>query len=197
MNNNGKKVTRNEFFRNYFLDLFGVVDEAFGDKLSDFAEKFPELIRPPGACSEKEFIEKCSRCGACVKACPFFALTPVLLANEFDRGTPALRVGQSYCRFCENFPCVNACKSGALNLLNSASLQKIATARIVKANCLRSAGTDCSACSKKCELLGDAAISITADSTTPVIDPEKCSGCGACITVCPAYPDPAIKIEAK
>lgn len=193
---NKDKVTRQAFFKDYILDLLGGIDEAFGAELSDFAESFPELVRPPGACHEKEFIEKCLRCGACVKACPFFALTPVLQANVFDRGTPTLRVGQAYCRFCENFPCINACTSGALDLTNLSGQQRIATARIIAENCLRSNGTDCTECVKKCQSIA-VAICLPESSKIPEISQEKCSGCGACAAVCPAYPDPAINLSTK
>jgi ferredoxin-type protein NapG len=187
------KTDRAGFFKSYLLDLLDGVHAAFPDELAEFADRFPELIRPPGALPEQEFLEKCQRCGACVKACQFFAIKPVFKANDFDDGTPALRAGEAFCRFCSDFPCVNACPSGALSLQNHASLQKIATARVTAEACLRSNGDQCQTCREKCDDLA-AAITCEAPGEPPLIDKAKCSGCGACAVFCPAYPDNAIKL---
>ena len=36
------------------------------------------LIRPPGSLAEKEFLERCTRCGECRKVCPNNAIQPTL-----------------------------------------------------------------------------------------------------------------------
>ena len=189
-------MDRKSFCKNYFLDLLEGIDNAFGEELCGFANKFPELVRPPGSCQEKEFTEKCSRCGNCVRACPFFALKPVTMANEFDLGTPALRLNESWCRFCDGFPCITACKSGALSFAAPEKLKKIATASIIPASCIRSEGKSCRACFEKCgETSFAGAVEISEDFRPPRINPDKCAGCGACLTVCPAYPEPAIILK--
>ena len=38
----------------------------------------PELIRPPGARAERQFLERCLACGLCMKACPTGGLQPTL-----------------------------------------------------------------------------------------------------------------------
>ncbi len=38
-----------------------------------------ELIRPPGALPEPEFLTRCVRCGECMKACPTNTLQPIWL----------------------------------------------------------------------------------------------------------------------
>lgn len=194
-------MDRKSFVKTFFSDLLKGVDIAFGDELSAFAEKFPELTRPPGAGSEQEFLETCSKCGNCIRACPYFALKPVLMASEFDRGTPALRVGEAFCRFCPEFPCVAACPTGALSKQRQDRLRKIGNATIIVHNCVRSQGNDCRACLDKCAETGNCAIKIVmpaqnvSEFNFPEIITDKCSGCGACLTVCPAYPDPAISLK--
>ncbi|HOI91739.1 MAG TPA: 4Fe-4S dicluster domain-containing protein [Candidatus Rifleibacterium sp.] len=194
-------MDRKNFFSAFFSDLLKGVNTAFGDELSAFAQKFPELIRPPGAGSEQEFLETCSKCGKCIKACPYFALRPVLMANEFDRGTPTLRTGESYCRFCPEFPCIVACPTGALSQRRQNRLHKIGKAEIIAKNCTRNQGSDCHACLDKCEETGHHAIKITPSagekpaSGLPEVIADKCNGCGACLTACPAYPDLAISLK--
>lgn len=187
-----RKLNRKDFFSNYLRDLCSGLEDAFSDELTSLAEKFPELIRPPGALPEKEFLEQCARCGSCVKSCPFYALAPVLMGNEFDRGTPMLREGQSYCRFCVDFPCISVCQTGALSKKNVTDRPGIGSARVRISACLRSHGKECRACSDMCASLARA---ITCDlPEAAAVDPAKCTGCGACVTVCPAYPDAAIKL---
>ena len=190
MGKNTGKIDRAGFLKSYLFELLDGAYSAFPDELTEFAEKFPELIRPPGASNEQEFLETCQRCGACLKVCQFHALRPVIQGNEFDRGTPALRVGESYCRFCQDFPCVKACPSGALSLARTTALQKIAVAR-AGASCLRNNGEACQTCLEKCAGLASA-ITCPAPAKPPQIDARKCSGCGACAVFCPAYPDNAI-----
>ncbi|MDD3146627.1 MAG: 4Fe-4S binding protein [Candidatus Riflebacteria bacterium] len=189
-------MDRKKFFKSYLLDLLAGVDEAFGEDLDKLADKFPELVRPPGAFPESEFLEKCARCGNCVRACPFFALKPVTMANQFDIGTPSLRCYEGWCRFCDGFPCVEACKTGALSLANHEKLKKIATAQLIAGNCLRSEGQDCQECLVRCrQTKFTGALIITDEQKVPRINPELCSGCGACLNSCPAYPQPAIILK--
>lgn len=191
MKHRSSKLDRKGFFKKYALDLFGFVDGVLGEELDSLALRFPELIRPPGALAEKEFLEKCSKCGACVRACPFFAIKPVIQGNEFDRGTPSLRTGEAWCRFCNDTPCISACKSGALSRNNEKKLTKIAQAMVSPMACLRSEGQDCHACIETCSSIKTA---ICLTDNLPAIDPQKCSGCGACLCACPAYPETAIRL---
>lgn len=195
------EMERKSFFGAFLNELLQGVDIAFGEELSAFTEKFPELIRPPGAGNEQEFLETCSKCGNCIKACPYFALRPVLMANEFDLGTPALRTGEAFCRFCPDFPCVTACPTDALSKQRQGCLQKIGRATIIPGNCIRNQGNDCHACVDKCNQTGYCAIKITQQNQEtkktgfPEVITSKCCGCGACLTVCPAYPDLAISLK--
>ncbi len=186
-----KKVSRSGFLKQIGLDIFGFVDEIFGDELDALEKAFPELVRPPGHLPESEFLSRCSRCGACIRACPFIALQPVIDGNAFDRGTPCLRTGTSFCRFCGDFPCINACPTGALAM--SSPHDRIGQAKINPATCLHSHGQECSACYLMCDRTFKA-ISLTESGKPPAVDRDKCTGCGACVTVCPITPVTAIKV---
>ena len=189
MSKKEKKFNRFGFFKEIAANFGEFIDELFGESLDNFSEKFPELIRPPGSGKEEEFIRLCIKCGKCIKACPYIALQPVIYANEFDRGTPCLRVSASYCRFCKDFPCITACPSGALNKNNKTD--KIALAVIDGEKCLRTSKIACDACSQRCK---NGAIKITAANKKPEIHACKCTGCGACVCVCPVTPTAAIKL---
>ncbi|MGM0598914.1 MAG: 4Fe-4S dicluster domain-containing protein [Candidatus Rifleibacteriota bacterium] len=189
MSKKDKKLNRFGFFKEIASNFGGIIDDLFGESLADFSEKFPDLVRPPGSGNEEDFLKLCIKCGKCIKACPFIALQPVIHANEFDRGTPCLRVAASYCRFCKDFPCISACPSGALNLKNKT--KKIATALIDAEKCLRTSKISCDACRQRCDY---GAIGLTAENAEPEIIVNKCTGCGACVCVCPVTPTTAVKL---
>ncbi|MGE5707392.1 MAG: 4Fe-4S binding protein, partial [Bacteroidota bacterium] len=74
--------------------------------------KKDETLRPPGA--GEDFLGKCVRCGACLKACPTHALQPSL----FERGwegllTPRFSPRQGYCEP-ECTRCHEVCPTGAI-----------------------------------------------------------------------------------
>lgn len=186
-----KTQNRRQFFRSYFTELFAGAESAFSEEIEDFSKRYPEAIRPPGAERETDFLKKCQKCGACIRACPYHALGPLLMVNNFEKDTPALRNGYSFCRFCDGFPCIQACKTGAL--LNEKHLTgSIATAKIIENLCKRSENAKCQSCVDICHSLHQA-IQFTTENM-PAVLPDLCKGCGACLTVCPAEPDGAIKL---
>jgi polyferredoxin len=72
------------------------------------------LIRPPGALDEPHFLERCIRCGECMKVCPNNALHPTFMEGGLEAlWTPVLvpRVG-----YCEPncVLCSQVCPTGAI-----------------------------------------------------------------------------------
>jgi ferredoxin-type protein NapG len=104
------------------------------------------LLRPPGALPEKQFSQRCIRCGMCVDVCPVRTLRPADLSDGLRCvGTPKLA---GYCivfRGLENpsakgtktwkdttrrrgqekvcFECIKACPSGALGPVDVGKLR--------------------------------------------------------------------------
>lgn len=148
------------------------------------------LIRPPGAATEDRFLELCSRCGACVKACPALVLRKA--GPEFSglEGSPILRPAKAPCLFCEGLPCAAACKTGALVQPAPGGRARIGLAAVDAALCYAGPGQPCDLCLKKCPV-GPAAISVKPGSPA-LANPAACNGCGLCAQVCPAG---AITIE--
>jgi ferredoxin-type protein NapG len=173
-------------------DLGTFVNEVFGEELDVLQKKFPDVIRPPGAGSEATFLKLCLKCHKCIKACPYMALRAALAHNGFDDNTPILSTGSSFCRFCPDFPCVKACPTEALSSKNN--LSKIGQALILPKKCLRRKNIACNACEQICRQ-GAKAIKCDSLPALPMINDKRCTGCGACLTVCPVTPEPALAIR--
>lgn len=80
----------------------------------------PGLIRPPGALSEARFLERCIKCGQCMRVCPTNIIQPALLqAGVEGLWTPVLnyRVGTSGCEV-NCVACGNVCPTAALRPLS-------------------------------------------------------------------------------
>jgi MauM/NapG family ferredoxin protein len=164
-----------------------------------------KLIRPPGALPEAKFLEKCVKCGECMKACPTNALQPALAeAGPEGIWTPVLIPRVGYCEYYCSL-CSQVCPTGAIKELTIEEKikVKIGTAWVNKNRCLPYAlGTPCIVCEEHCPTSPKAiklvkAEAKLADGTiktqlAPVIDLDLCIGCGICENKCPVVDDPAI-----
>ena len=170
----------------------------FEEEFSKLEKLFPELIRPPGAGSEDDFLSRCSKCLDCVRACPYFAIEPTHINNEFFSNTPSLRQGRAFCRFCKDFPCIEACKTGALSQKNLKKPLRIARAEIITDKCILTSGNECNQCYQVCQQTYQAIKEgkKTTDNSgiSPEIIPDACTGCGECLTVCPTGNNLAIRL---
>ena len=74
----------------------------------------PRLIRPPGALDERHFLQRCIRCGECMKVCPNNALHPALAEGGLEAlWTPVLVPRVGYCEpSC--VLCGQVCPTGAI-----------------------------------------------------------------------------------
>ena len=140
-------------------------------------------IRPPFALDELEFLLACTRCNACIEACPHDVIFPLpsrLGADVFK--TPALDLLTKGCQLCEDWPCVKACEPDALLFPDETNKQvkKFARADIIESLCLPFSGPECGACVPACPVEG--ALSLVKEK--PVIHQESCLGCGLCREAC-------------
>jgi ferredoxin-type protein NapG len=138
-----------------------------------------DWLRPPGAADEALFLERCTKCRDCIKACPPGAI----VAHAHD-GTPVLFADQSPCLLCDDFPCIAACATNALLPVDGIGDVRMGVAAISQRLC--TAGQGCHACVSKCPTQ---ALAMDFGSLRLVISPETCVGCGICESVCKTVND--------
>ncbi|MBQ8734678.1 MAG: 4Fe-4S binding protein [Bacteroidaceae bacterium] len=165
-------------------------------------KKVPERatpIVPVGSKSLKNFTTHCTACQLCVSKCPNDVLRP---SSSIDRlMQPEMSFERGFCRpACT--ACADVCPNGAIKPIQpeQKSSTKIGTAVWVADNCIANKdGVTCNNCERHCP---NGAIKMIrkkdADNKAPripMIDVERCLGCGACEYVCPARPFSAIFVE--
>jgi ferredoxin len=149
------------------------------------------LLRPPGACEERQFPWLCLRCGSCVRACPEGILHPdETLGSITGYLAPLVRFTDKYCKEdCRR--CTEVCPSGAIMpfSLQEKPRRPIGVAQVDMTWCLLSPDNgekECAACRNACPYQ---AIRYDFNYETylsfPRVDPHKCPGCGACEVACP------------
>lgn len=149
--------------------------------------------RPPGALSTDAFATACSKCGLCVKACPYDTLKLAEFTDTAVPGTPFFVPREVPCYMCPDIPCQKACPTGALSpKLEDIKDAKMGVAAIDQYTCLSWNGLRCEICYRDCPLQNSAIIienhprQISNHAMfVPVVQPEHCTGCGLCVHSCP------------
>ena len=161
-------------------------------------ERATRLV-PPGAKSLRHFSQHCTACQLCVSECPNNVLRPSTNLDTLMQ--PEMSYEDGYCRP-ECTRCSEVCPAGAIRPITVAekSSTRIGHAVWIKKNCLPVAdGVECGNCARHCPSGAIFMVHIDANDNEspkiPVIDNERCIGCGACENLCPARPFSAIYVE--
>jgi polyferredoxin len=176
----------------------------------------PKRIRPPGALDEPEFLERCVKCGACMKICPTGGLQPALAEGGLEGlWTPVLVPRIGYCEHSCTL-CGEVCPTGAiakltligkLGIPNMVEPVRIGSAAFDKGRCLPWAyDTECIVCEEVCPT-AQKAIYFKLETVTardgaqktlkrPFVDLQKCVGCGTCEARCPVYDQAAVRVTS-
>ena len=139
--------------------------------------KTPLLIRPPYGKSESLFQSECPSCEskACVTSCD-----EQIIFIDKETKTPTLTFAKNGCTFCDE--CAIACEKNVLSLENEGgSTYLSAIFKISLQACVAHHGVICNACKEPC--IDDAIL--FNGMFNPIIDNEKCTACGFCISRCP------------
>ncbi|MBF0607880.1 MAG: 4Fe-4S binding protein [Magnetococcales bacterium] len=176
----------------------------------------PDVIRPPGAIAEADFLRRCIKCGQCMRVCPTNVLQPALLEGGFEGlWTPILinRIG-----YCEHncILCSHVCPTGALVPLNverkigrkpDIPPTKIGTAFYDRGRCLPWAmNTECIVCEEVCPTspkaiwFQEVEVQLREGGVRvfkrPFVDTKLCVGCGICENKCPVRDKAAIRVTS-
>ena len=132
---------------------------------------FKSFLYPPYFEKKEDFL-KCIECETkdCIKVCEE---NIIVLNNDI----PTLNFANSGCTFCDE--CAKACKLDVLKIENKKNIN--AEMIINPQKCLAWNNTICFSCQDIC----DQSAIIYKGMFNPIIDLEKCNGCGFCISVCP------------
>lgn len=154
-------------------------------------------ITPPGSRSLRAFSARCTGCQLCVSACP----NQVLKAFDIGSGMlqPTLAFERGYCRV-NCVQCSTVCPTGAIRPISAAekTATQIGRAVVNLDRCITT--TDkvaCTACARNCPPRAITLVGKDDEPQKPVVDAERCNGCGACEYVCPARPLAAIHVEGN
>ncbi len=176
--------------------------------------EFPVI--PAGSWSLKNLTDHCTACQLCISACPTGILRP---STEYSRlMQPEMHFENGYCRP-ECTRCADVCPTGAIRPITreEKSSTQIGHAVWVRKNCTPlTDGEACDNCLRHCpvgaiQMIDAAELPDLTDSEreaiakkrgkkpkkkqVPVINTERCIGCGACEALCPARPFTAIYVE--
>ena len=175
-----------------------------------------DVIRPPGALTEKDFLRRCIKCSECMRVCPTNVLQPALLEGGFEGIWDPLLINKiGYCEY-NCVLCGQVCPTGAIRNISVEEKIgkkpyknpiKIGTAFFNRGRCLPWAmNRTCIVCEEVCPTSPKAIWFRKEEVVTregkvkkvkrPYLDPDLCIGCGICENKCPVLDKPAIRVSS-
>lgn len=134
-------------------------------------------LRPPWAKVESEFLDRCDQCAECIDACPAH------LIQAGSDGFPQINFSTGECDFCT--ACARACGTGALVYRDDPEQAVWSLVASIEAECIAYRGVVCRTCGEHCEAGAIRFIPVVGRGSMPRVEVERCTGCGACVSVCP------------
>ncbi len=195
----GGEYSKIDFSRRGFLySLAGGLGISFLATQTPFAmrQSKHQLIRPPGAIPETEFLRTCIRCGECMKSCLTNTLQPCFWESGFSGlWTPKMDLRLAPCDQNCNV-CGRVCPTQAIRSLplEERTHAKVGTAVLRKEMCLVWAQNKlCLICDEICPY--NAIVFRPVEGyRRPFVIASKCNGCGFCEQRCPVKGESAIVV---
>lgn len=175
------------------------MDGGLADIIDKQAPKRKTPLTPPGSLNARNMKNHCTACQLCITACPNGVLRPSSKLETFMQ--PEMSYEKGYCRP-ECTICSEVCPAGAIKRIGKDDKSAIQIGHAVwnRKTCIPVADNQsCGNCERHCP--ADAIVMIPSDSTNPeslkvpVVNTERCIGCGACEHLCPSRPVSAIYVE--
>ncbi|MBR5394108.1 MAG: 4Fe-4S binding protein [Bacteroidaceae bacterium] len=191
-------------------------DGGFADIIKKKKPKREKLITPPGSLSIRNLRTHCTACQLCIDACPNDVLRPSSSLDRFMQ--PEVSFERGYCRP-ECTRCSEVCPTSAIQPVTVEQRTAIQVGHAVWTRDLCvpvKDGKPCGLCAHKCPAQAIQMVPLQAgvhqdgwrwrdaDNNEiprekvlliPVVNEEKCIGCGACENLCPSSPISAIIVE--
>ncbi len=104
-------------------------------------------------------------------------------AKRGSRGLPQIDFTLGACTFCGE--CVTRCRSGALDRSTTEGGQPWTLVARINESCLAGNGVECRVCGEQCDARAIHFERARRAPAQPMITPEECTGCGACVAPCP------------
>jgi len=125
-----------------------------------------------------EDIQNFSKCVECINKPCIEACEEKIL--EIENNHPVIKFGENGCTFCDE--CANVCELNILDI--SFKKEKLNAEFIINIKtCIAWNETICFACQDVCP---ERCIMFKG-MFNPIVDDEKCTACGFCLSVCPAH----------
>ena len=139
----------------------------------DFSSR-SAVVRPPWSVGDAAFVNRCSRCDECIKACP----EKILIQDR--QGFPQVDFLLGECSFCGD--CAKVCREGAFLPVTQTPWNWVAS---IHQSCVAFKQVECRICAEQCEAEAISFRPTAGQIARPALDPSLCSGCGACVALCP------------
>lgn len=180
-------------------------DGGFATILDKKAPNRQTPVCPPGSVSLKHLQQHCTGCQLCVSECSNGVLRPS--GELMNMMAPVMSFERGHCRP-ECTRCSDVCPAGAIIRFEGDKEQrqalkastKVGTAHWIKENCVvLNDDVNCGLCARRCP--SGAIEMVPSDPNDeksrkiPVVNEERCIGCGACEHLCPSRPFSAIYVE--
>ena len=156
-------------------------------------------LTPPGSLSARNLAQHCTACPLCFSVCPNQVLRPSSDLSNFMQ--PVTSFERGYCRP-ECVKCSEVCPTGAIKLITKEvkTAIQIGHAVWIADNCVVNRDNEkCDNCFRHCPTGAIQMVAKNPDDKKspkiPVINTERCIGCGACENLCPSRPFSAIYVE--